>query len=147
MKEWVMPAPAPWANTKQALALRGFISSPDTGPDASTSIRIASILADHPELHTTLLTLAIGIAPRTGHEDKVKAWEHQIHPPHMKDAAGKSMKSGRRASRIKLTQTESVPKFPLVSRRSRAPKGYRDAQPSIGLRSNNACPKNPTTGF
>src|SRR6516162_4004212 len=35
---WVMPAPAPCANTKQARASRGRIRSAETAPDVPTSI-------------------------------------------------------------------------------------------------------------
>ena len=42
-----MPAPAPWARTKQACARGGCISKPVTGPQASISIRTVSILVDH----------------------------------------------------------------------------------------------------
>src|ERR1700730_7075914 len=38
IKEWVMPAPAPWANTKQARALFGAASSAETEVDLPTSM-------------------------------------------------------------------------------------------------------------
>jgi hypothetical protein len=39
MNEWVMPAPAPWANTKQARASLGWISSAETEVALPTSMR------------------------------------------------------------------------------------------------------------
>src|ERR1700733_15776273 len=38
MKEWVMPAPAPWANTKQARAWAGRIRSAETVAAFPTAI-------------------------------------------------------------------------------------------------------------
>src|ERR1700761_7737270 len=38
MNACVMPAPAPWANTKQARGCAGFVSSADTAPALPTSI-------------------------------------------------------------------------------------------------------------
>src|ERR1700754_1955881 len=42
MKAWVMPAPAPWANTKQARGRSGLVSSAETAPALPTSIFIGS---------------------------------------------------------------------------------------------------------
>jgi len=38
MKGWVIPAPAPWANTKHACACAGRVKSPETEPDFAIAI-------------------------------------------------------------------------------------------------------------
>jgi hypothetical protein len=38
MKGWAIPAPAPWANTKHALAPAGAVKSPETVPALPVSI-------------------------------------------------------------------------------------------------------------
>src|SRR6266851_10489328 len=77
MKEWVMPAPAPWANTKQARASFGATSNAETEVDLPTSM-------------TSFCGLFPFIAPRKsviglGANDRPKIFQHL--PQHCDDVA------------------------------------------------------------
>src|SRR5258708_16744322 len=44
MNGWLMPAPAPWANTKHATARAGFVSNAETEPALPASIERCCVL-------------------------------------------------------------------------------------------------------
>src|ERR1700744_6409608 len=61
MKGWLIPAPAPWANTNPAVARAGFVSNAETEPALPASILSFSAL-------TTVITLEPS-EDRAGRED------------------------------------------------------------------------------